>query len=201
MGHDRTTPQRGMTLLEGVIVLGVLGFLAAALLPALSRAVGERRVICLTNLKQIELGFDLFAGDHHQKFPMQVSTTEGGSREYLASEDLFKHFTAVSEQLVTPRMLTCPVDPLKQRVTDFSRLRNQNISYFLGFDSVRGDPNSFLSGDRTLTSKTMSSPGTILLATNSVAKWAEGIHYRSKGFLPGKEFMGHQPSRMEVCDG
>lgn len=193
MASDQTTLQRGMTLLEVLIIIAVLCFLAATLLPALSRtgrASNQRRIVCLTNLKQIGLGFDMFAGDHHQKFPMQVSTNEGGSREYLVSEDLFRHFAAVSEQLVTPRMLTCPVDPLKERVTDFSRLANRNISYFLGLDSVRGEPNSFLSGDRTLTIRSMSSPGTVLLATNSVAKWAEGIHYRSKQFLPGREFMG-----------
>jgi hypothetical protein len=145
----------------------------------------------LNNLKQIDLGFHLFAGDHQQKFPMQVSTNEGGSLEYLAPEDLSRHFAAVSGQLGTPRMLACPLDPLKQKARDFSSLNNANLSYFVALDARCGDTNSFLSGDRSLTSASMISPGIILLATNSTMKWAAGIHYRTKQFLPGKEFMGH----------
>jgi len=51
----QTNSQRGLTLLEVLIVLAVLALLAATFLPALSKAGNQRWVMCLSNLKQVDL--------------------------------------------------------------------------------------------------------------------------------------------------
>jgi prepilin-type N-terminal cleavage/methylation domain-containing protein/prepilin-type processing-associated H-X9-DG protein len=58
------------TLIELLVVVAIIGVLASLLLPALARAKGSsRRATCLSNLRQIGLGFEMYGGDQEGKFP------------------------------------------------------------------------------------------------------------------------------------
>jgi prepilin-type processing-associated H-X9-DG protein len=136
-----------------------------------------QRISCVGRLKNIALSFRVFATDHTNLFPMQLSTNYGGSREYIGAGDVFRHFKALSNELTTPLILICPADnrsPAKDFVTDFTN--NQKVSYFLGLDADENQPQMLLAGDRNITNGLIARKGILELRTNRPAGWTQTMH-------------------------
>src|SRR5688572_28616369 len=128
--------------------MGIIAILAAILLPAIEGARSRaRRAQCLSQLKQIGIAFHSFAHDHNNFFPMAVSTSSGGSFEFarannaLDNSSAFRHFQALSNYLVDPRLLRCPRDD-RSAATNFAGLRNEHLSYFVNLRAEFGDSDS-----------------------------------------------------------
>src|SRR4051812_5261593 len=57
---------RGFTLIELLVVIGIIAILAGLLLPALSRAKRHSlTIVCLNNLRQLEVCWHSYAMDHN----------------------------------------------------------------------------------------------------------------------------------------
>ena len=68
------------TLVELLVVIAIISILAALLFPALAIAKEKARsTVCLSNLKQMGLGINLYAGDHEDALvPAEYSLRNGG---------------------------------------------------------------------------------------------------------------------------
>lgn len=120
----------------------------------------------------------MWSNDHNDRFPWMVATNEGGTKEFRASPEVFRHFVVMSNELASPKVLCCPTDSGRIRAISFAlggALANKNISYIVGLDADERIRERFLSGDRNLTGGTTN--GTLLVySTNSIPGWDTNLH-------------------------
>ena len=98
-----------------------------------------QQISCVNNLKQIGLAFKIWAGDHGDKYPFQISTNAGGTLEFCAvskdgfDSNSFLHFKAMAgeDYLKVPLLVVCPQDKSKNAATNWASLRPENVTYRL----------------------------------------------------------------------
>jgi prepilin-type processing-associated H-X9-DG protein len=107
---------------------------------------------------------------------MQVSVTNGGTMEFVASGRAYPHFQVISNELGTARILLCPNDGERVCATNFFDLKDRNLSYFLNVDAREGDSASLLSGDRNITNRAPERDRLVSLTGANTIAWTEHIH-------------------------
>jgi prepilin-type N-terminal cleavage/methylation domain-containing protein/prepilin-type processing-associated H-X9-DG protein len=73
------TRAKGFTLIELLVVIAIISILAAILFPVFARArENARRASCMSNMKQIGLGFMQYTQDYDEKLPPVDEIYSGG---------------------------------------------------------------------------------------------------------------------------
>jgi prepilin-type N-terminal cleavage/methylation domain-containing protein len=180
-----TRRNQGLTLLEVLVTILVLVVLMVLLgLPDLDHGSHRKamQISCVNNLKEIELADHIWRGDHGDKYPAEVSITNGVAMESAGTGDAANYFQVMSNELSTPKLLLCPADTDHSLATNFSvGFSAKNISYFANLNASEANPQSFLIGDDNFDiSGVPVKSGLLELSTNALITWS-GARHRFNG--------------------
>ncbi len=121
---ERGGHRRGFTLVELLVVIGIIALLLAVLMPALSKANdAAKRAACLSNLRQVDQILMFYAGDNHDQVPLgyraePIPSMQFNSMVYSATTNTFPIFGWVFHAglMTQPQVFYCPAenDPKEQ---------------------------------------------------------------------------------------
>jgi len=126
---SRCQSWRGFTLVELLVVIGIVAVLIAVLLPALGRARAQaNRVVCLSNIRQLGVGILMYCNDNKGWFPTCAFPEDGSA--YVQYPEDWIHWqanrnimdSAIARYVVGgkgpetfKRILRCPADSFDGR--------------------------------------------------------------------------------------
>jgi prepilin-type processing-associated H-X9-DG protein len=193
MKHSSGRSEQAFAFIEVLAIVVIIMAMASVILPYFARGRGCRAAImsCVNNQKQIGLAFRVWALDNGDKFPMQVSATNGGTMEVVEARVVFPHFEVMSNELSTPKILFCPKEsqPGRKVADSFGRAAvagspnrvpfasDANLSYFVGVDATNGKPGMLLCGDDNFTIEGFRLRHRLVSVwTNSTVEWTAQTH-------------------------
>jgi prepilin-type processing-associated H-X9-DG protein/prepilin-type N-terminal cleavage/methylation domain-containing protein len=94
----------GFTLVELLVVIGIIGLLISILMPALSKARESAKTTqCISNLRQMAIAAQMYANENHGFFPIASYSVSNGNTAYGFNWD----FTTVLD-LITGKRTVIP---------------------------------------------------------------------------------------------
>jgi prepilin-type N-terminal cleavage/methylation domain-containing protein len=174
----------GLTLIEVLVVIFVLAILAAMLLPAL---VGggphstPKTILCEENQRQIAVGFIMWKEDNAGKFPWQISSTNNGTMEFISDGQASSQFRAILDYVKGYKTYICPTDTIKHAATNNGSFNDENVSYFVNFNSGTNDMVSIFTGGRHLEANYKPvKPGLFVYSNSMAMNWTLELHGKIK---------------------
>ena len=172
--------RNALTLIEVLIILAVIGVLAAGFLTwASSARARSLRINCVWELKSIGLAFKVWADDNNRLFPMSISQTNGGTKEFDTGKNAYRHFQVMSNELAVTVILRCPTDIFsgeRNTATNWSYMNNSNVSFFVGLDAAQTNPKTILSGDRNISTQIPLVDGILNVSAGRGVGWTREMH-------------------------
>ena len=180
---------QALTIIEVLVVVVVIALLVGLAVPWIQKSrTKANRLWCTSNLKGIGLGYRIWATDHTNRFPWQISSNAGGTLQFVSDvSQVWRHVAAISNELSSPRTAFCPSDTERREVRNFSEFNsNQNLSYFIGLGASFESPKSILSGDRNLLLEGSALLNQIItLSSNANVAFDQRIHKTEGNVLLG----------------
>lgn len=165
--------KQAFTLIELLVVMAIIAIMVAMSGPVLYRPSGSKptQIACMSNLRQIGLGFWLYYQDNSNQSPWQVS--------FDASSVAADCFLKLTPYLKSPKAFVCPADKARQVApTNFFGFNTTNLSYFVATLSNATNPYAILAGDRHLASNNQPvRPGVLAITDNAAMSWTKELHF------------------------
>jgi prepilin-type N-terminal cleavage/methylation domain-containing protein/prepilin-type processing-associated H-X9-DG protein len=184
----------GFTLVELLVVIGIIALLISILLPSLSRAQEQARMVnCLSNLRQLGSAFQMYLNENKGKFPAPSAGNqraedwlywqsgrvleESGINRYLTSSGTFE-----------PRYFICPSDDVSAHPNAYRY--SYTVNWMIcQYKEYQGNlPTLNISQVRNPTQK-------ILLIDESAATIDDGCWAPQNYFTDGKNLMSNRHDR------
>ncbi len=168
--------QMGFTIWDLLICIATVGMLGIYL-PLLARPKTRScPVTCVSNLKQVALGFRMWSNDHAERFPWQAPVSDGGTKEFAHLPYAALHYVVVSNEFNNPRILTCPQDTNRIRSYTWDAPLHVSLSYFAGLNADETNPSAILAGDRNVSTNSSTMVGLLTVQNASGLQVTKDVH-------------------------
>jgi hypothetical protein len=157
--HMKADGDAAFTRVELFACLACVALMGAVMLPVLGATRSESsRSQCFNNLRQIGRAVRQWSGDHLDNAPWLTLVSDGGTKPEggVKPGAAWTEYLALSNDLVSPRVLTCPADAFVKVASDWSSgpnglanlaLRGQSVSYLLGLHAYADRPKAIIAAD------------------------------------------------------
>ena len=145
---------RGFTLVELLVVIGIIALLIAMLLPALATArESANRVKCASNLRSLGQFVYLFAHDHSDRVPEGQDTPNSGAGSWMPTWMYTKdYFALVDDYGANQKLFICPSSALAdQGPSGFPYGEGSELAARTSLDLLPDNPKTVAEGEQDLT--------------------------------------------------
>ncbi len=186
---------RAFTLIELLVVIAIIAILASILFPVFAQArAAAKKTACLSNMKQIGLGFTMYANDSNESFPVGAYNTFSPGAGWAG---------AIRPYLKNTGVLQCPDDTTANVAAQGGGYAKSRVSYVYNTNIAKNPA-----------SASHTAPASTILATEGDADVAEASvdgEWSGQGYAPidytmsmssdGLNWMYYRPDGQMVAPG
>ena len=176
--RQKRTGATSAELLVIIILLLVACFVAAPrIVPTKGDPLKAQRIKCVNNLKNVGLAVRIYAIENNDRFPYSTAGTNRAAFEQLKASD---YYLALTNELSTPKIITCPSDANRRQVETWPGFSNESLGFFANLSANHTNPAAFLAGDRNLMLNGQPlARGPHEIFTSQALSWSPEIHNES----------------------